>query len=223
MSQDIDEATPCIHPARMSEAWTFSAVILGAGRSSRMGRPKLLLPWGNTTVIGHLITQWTRLGAEQVAVVCQPDDAALHAELDRLKFPAAQRIPNPDPDRGMFSSLQCAASWDGLKPVVDSVALALGDQPHLSTETLSEIVAFAQRHPEKICQPARAGHGRHPVFLLFAIFREIANSTAGTLKQFLAGHSAKLELLEMDDPGLDLDLDRPEDYQRAMDLSRTGL
>ena len=206
------------HLAWMSGAWTFSAVILGAGRSSRMGRPKLLLPWGDTTVLGHLLAQWTRLGAVQIAVVCQPGDAALHAELDRLRFPAGQRIPNPDPDRGMFSSIQCAARWDGWKPEVRSVALALGDQPHLAAATLKEIVGFARRHPGKICQPGRAGHGRHPVFLPVAILREIANSTAETLKQFLAGRSVDLELLEMNDAGLDLDIDRPEDYQRAVDL-----
>ncbi len=185
-----------------------------------MGRPKLLLPWGETTVLGHLLSQWTRLGAGQIAVVCQPGDTALHTELDRLQFPAVQRIPNPDPDRGMFSSIQCAARWDGWKAEVKSIALALGDQPHLSLALLEEILGFARRHPGKICQPGRAGHGRHPVFLPVTNFREIATSNAETLKQFLAMHSADLELLEMNDPGLDLDLDRPEDYQRAVDVFR---
>ena len=41
----------------------IGVIILGAGASSRMGRPKLLLPWGDTSVIGHLIRQWQALGA----------------------------------------------------------------------------------------------------------------------------------------------------------------
>ncbi len=47
----------------------FGVIILGAGASSRMGTPKLLLPWRDTTIIGHLISQWRELGAAQIAVV----------------------------------------------------------------------------------------------------------------------------------------------------------
>lgn len=200
----------------MPESWTFSTVILGAGHSSRMGRPKLLLPWGDTTVLGHQVRQWTRLGARQVAVVCQPGDAAMNAELDRLQILVEWRISNPDPDRGMFSSIQCAARWDGWNGGVKAIALALGDQPHLSTELLSRTLHFAQAHPDRICQPSRAGHGRHPVLIPLPCFRELAASTASTLKDFLASHAAEIELLELDDPSLDLDLDQPEDYEQAL-------
>src|SRR5437868_3705961 len=89
----------------------FGTIILAAGRSRRMGQPKLLLPWGRTSVLGHLIEQWNRLGAEQLAVVSAADDAAIHAELERRGFPSKNRIYNPDPDRGMFSSIQSAANW----------------------------------------------------------------------------------------------------------------
>src|SRR5689334_5757311 len=87
--------------------YSLAVVILAAGRSSRMGQPKLLLPWGNTTILGHLVGQWTFLGAKQIAVVCRLDDAAMNAELNRLNFPERSRIVNPDPERGMFSSIQC--------------------------------------------------------------------------------------------------------------------
>src|SRR5271169_6647644 len=89
----------------------LGVVILGAGASSRMGRPKLLLPWKDTTIVGHLIRQWRGLGARQIAVVHRPGDAPLAAELDRLDFPAKDRIVNPQPERGMFSSIVCAAEW----------------------------------------------------------------------------------------------------------------
>src|SRR4051794_27970695 len=89
----------------------IGAVILAAGRSRRMGKPKLLLPWRGTSVLGHLITQWQRLELGQIAVVCGADDALVHGELDCLGFPQTQRILNPDPDRGMFSTIQCAAKW----------------------------------------------------------------------------------------------------------------
>ena len=108
----------------------LGVVILGAGASSRMGRPKLLLPWKDTTVIGHILRQWRELGARQIAVVHRPDDAPLAAELDRLGVPAHDRIENPTPELGMFSSIVCAANWSGWRTEISSWAIALGDQPH---------------------------------------------------------------------------------------------
>jgi CTP:molybdopterin cytidylyltransferase MocA len=51
-----------------------------------MGKPKLLLPWRGTTVIGHLLSQWQELGAAQIAIVLRVNDSTLKAELDRLIF-----------------------------------------------------------------------------------------------------------------------------------------
>src|SRR5229473_6847631 len=89
----------------------FGVIILAAGRSTRMGRPKLLLPWGPTSILGHLIQLWQGLGAAQVVVVHAADDLVMLAELDRLPFSAYDRVANPDPDRGMFGSILCAARW----------------------------------------------------------------------------------------------------------------
>src|SRR5947209_16030515 len=108
-------------------AFSPGVVILAAGRSSRMGQPKLLLPWGKTSILGHLIGQWTLLGAKQIAVVRSSDDEALNAELNRLNFPERSRIVNPLPERGMFSSIQCAAGWRGWEPILTHWAIVLGD------------------------------------------------------------------------------------------------
>src|SRR6266480_2094593 len=86
-------------------------IILAAGASSRMGKPKLLLSWGKTSVLGHLVTRWQAAGARQIAVVHAVRDQTISGELDRLGVPAANRILNARPERGMFSAIQCAASW----------------------------------------------------------------------------------------------------------------
>src|SRR2546430_7270194 len=86
--------------------FNFGVVILAAGASSRMGKPKLLLPWGDTSVLGYLIGQWEALGAKQIAVVHGTGDKAIGSELDRLGFPVANRIANPQPGRGMFRFIQ---------------------------------------------------------------------------------------------------------------------
>jgi molybdenum cofactor cytidylyltransferase len=192
----------------------LGVVILGAGASSRMGRPKLLLPWRDTTVIGAIVRQWRELGAHQIAVVHRPNDAALVAEFDRLDFPARDRIENPQPERGMFSSIVCAANWRGWTKEIASWALALGDQPHLRTETLRVLLEFAALHPDAICQPDFARHARHPVILPRAAFAALKGSQAESLKDFLKLISLPRVQCSVTDAGLSLDMDTPEDYKR---------
>jgi len=193
----------------------FGVVILAAGASSRMGKPKLVLPWGKTSVLGHLIEQWKQAGG-QIAVVHAAGDQVMDAELNRLDFPVANRIVNPQPERGMLSSIQGAAAWAGWNSGLTHWIIVLGDQPHLRPESLRELIEFAVSHPDKICQPSRRGRPRHPVVLPKEIFEQLKDSRVETLKQFLQDNVSTVALREMDDSGLDLDLDTPADYERAL-------
>jgi molybdenum cofactor cytidylyltransferase len=202
-------------------------VILAAGASRRMGRPKLLLSWGGTTVLGHLLQQWNRLGASQIAIVCAAKAKPLSDELDRLKFPAANRIVNPAPENGMFSSIRCAARWNDWNPELTHWVITLGDQPHLRESTLQTLLDCSARNPDKICQPLRAARRKHPVVLPRGFFNELKNTSAADLKIFLAEHAPDLIGFESDDSGLDFDMDTPEDYERLIArenicLSRRG-
>jgi len=198
----------------------FAVVLLAAGASTRMGRPKLLLPWGDSSVIGHLTGRWRALGAGQIAVVCAAGDVAMQAELDRLEFPAADRIFNPTPSRGMFSSILCAVRWPGWRPEISHWVISLGDQPHVQACTLRALIAFGVAHPTRICQPARAGKPRHPVLLPAGAFRRLSRWTDGTLRGFL--ESEAVALCEVDDAGLEIDLDEPSDYARALALGTSA-
>ena len=201
----------------------FAAVILAAGASVRMGHPKLLLPWGGrSSIIGHLLDLWKQAGAEQITVVCAPDNMALDQELNAVGFPAGQRITNPSPSRGMFSSIQCAAQWTGWNTEVTHWALALGDQPHLLSKTLRGVLEEATRYPNFICQPSRNQRPRHPVVFPAPVWKQLAEARCDSLKNFLADSIVPRRLVEMDDPGLDLDIDDPSDYQKAMKLRAPG-
>ena len=196
----------------------LGVIIPAAGVSARMGRPKLLLPWGETTVVGRLIGQWRELGAAQVGIVCRAEDAGLAAELDRLGFPAGDRIINPQPERGMFSSIQCAAQWAGWRRELGVWAIALGDQPHLRTETLRRLIEFQREHPLKICQPEYEGKAAHPVLLPAWARAELSAVAGGTLKDFLKLFAGRIVQCPVNDPGLRLDMDTPEDYKRVQSL-----
>lgn len=177
----------------------------------------MLLPWGKTSVLGHLISTWQAAGAEQVAVVCAAVDAAIGAELDHLAFPRQNRIYNPSVEAGMFGSILCAARWEGWQPGLSHWVIVLGDQPHLARATLARILNFAKDHPEQVCQPTRFGKKRHPVVMPEAVFRDLGQSACADQKEFLS--SRPVAGFECDDPGLDVDIDRPEDYRQALALA----
>ncbi len=120
----------------------------------------------------------------------------------------------------MFSSIQCAARWSGWQPEVTHWILALGDQPHLRFETLRAMTDFSARHANRVCQPSYQGRPRHPIFLPKNVFLELIASSAAHMKEFLAGQDIVLQ--ELDDPGLNLDIDRPEDYETALRLWSQG-
>jgi molybdenum cofactor cytidylyltransferase len=195
----------------------FGVAILGAGASRRMGRPKLLLPWRGTTVIGHLVRQWRELEATQIAVVLAADNTALATELDRIALPSADRVVNPTPDDGMFSSIRCAAAWPGWAPDLSHVVIALGDQPHVGPDSLRALLTFADAQPDGICQPAFAGRRKHPVVLPRSLLAELPTSPANTLAEFLTANLPRIAAVELDDPGLQFDMDTPADYERLRD------
>jgi molybdenum cofactor cytidylyltransferase len=191
---------------------SLGVVILAAGASSRMGRSKLLLAWRDTTVIGAILSSWRQVGADQIAVVCRADDLALARELDRLDHPRSNRIFNPEPARGMFSSIQSAAAWDGWRAELTHFAIALGDQPHLSTQNLADLAKAAEKNLN-IWQPSHKGHARHPVLFPCARFQELSSTSHRSLKEFLVAHQNSVRLLDASDEALDFDLDTPADYE----------
>jgi molybdenum cofactor cytidylyltransferase len=194
----------------------FAAVILAAGASSRMGRPKLLLPWRGRTVLAHIVDAWQVAGARQIAIVCAAENSALLAELDRIGVKAAERIINPEPSRGMFSSIQCAAHWAGWAEGTTHWAITLGDQPHVEVATLRGVIEHAARNRDSIVQPSYQGRARHPVILPKADWQELAGATEATLKEFLMARQARRSLIEIADPALDCDIDTPADYEEAV-------
>lgn len=179
-----------------------------------MGRPKLLLPWGDTTVIEHALRQWENLHASQIAAIVAAGNPSLPKNIPQ--------ITNPVPDRGMFSSVRCAADWPHWNPALTHFVISLGDQPHLREATLGQLVHAARQQPDRIWQPSHAGRRRHPVVLPRSSFHALRETAAPDLKTFLESFEELRQSVDIDDPGLDIDLDTPEDYERAKRLPGPG-
>lgn len=197
----------------------LGVIILAAGKSERMGSPKMLLRWGGTTVLGHLVETWRSLNAAQVTVVHAINDARIWLEMNRLGILPTNRIGNRNQDEGMFGSIHCAACWDGWDSGLTHFAIALGDQPHLPSGMLRKLLHFAAREANSICQPAHLGRPRHPIILPRQLFERLREFNGATMRDFLELHSDSIRTIEFHEAALDLDLDRPEDYERARKIA----
>jgi CTP:molybdopterin cytidylyltransferase MocA len=116
----------------------------------------------------------------------------------------------------MFSSIRCAARWPGFEPAITHVAISLGDQPQIQPGTLSRLIASVTQDPAHVWQPSFAGRPKHPVILPRPTFTALAQTSCATLREFLTTSHAPRSHIEIDDPSLAIDLDTPEDYQRAL-------
>ncbi len=194
----------------------FLIAILAAGESRRMGHPKLSLAWGGTSILGHLLQQWREAGAGKIVVVHPQDkNAPVLAELDRLGIVAEERIATLAPERGMMGSVITAARRAIQDPSLTHLVIALGDQPHLQTETLRMVLHASETAPEKIVQIVFQGTPGHPVAIPAGLVRELADTPAATLRDFIGLHKERVFDLVCRDSGVLLDIDTPEDYAQA--------
>jgi molybdenum cofactor cytidylyltransferase len=192
----------------------FGVVILAAGASTRMGKCKLLLTWGEKTILTHLLDQWRRTGAAQIVPVIDPSNQPLRKALAHAGFSPSDWIENPAPQLGMFSSLQEASRWTGWLSTLTHWIISLGDQPHIQISTLRLLVDAASENPKHICQPVLNGHTAHPIILPASNFRELAQNDIPDLRTYIRSREAFRLRVAVEDTGVSGDLDTPEDYAR---------
>jgi molybdenum cofactor cytidylyltransferase len=194
--------------------FAFGVVILAAGASTRMGRCKLLLPWGERTILTHLLDQWRSTEAAQIAPVIDPSNQLLRKALAHERFSPLDWIENPSPQLGMFSSLQQASRWTGWLSTLTHWIISLGDQPHIQISTLDLLVDAAGKNPACICQPTFHGRAGHPIILPASNFRELARNDIASLRTYIRAREAFRLRLPVEDPGVSEDLNTPEAYAR---------
>ncbi len=192
-----------------------AAIVLAAGESRRMGRPKMSLPWGNTTVIGQVVQALLQGGASEVVVVTGGNRADLEIALAEL--PAGlnvSQVYNPDFKNGdMVRSLQVGLAR--LDETVDATLVALGDQPQIEARIVGEVIAVYQQVKMALVAPSYQKRRGHPWLVERSLWHELLGERrAGTLREFLTQHSTEIFYVNVDTPTILQDLDTPEDYER---------
>jgi molybdenum cofactor cytidylyltransferase len=179
-----------------------------------MGTPKMLLPWGETTVLGQVIATLAQAGVGEIVVITGGARELVEAEAGRLarNFPL-RCIHNPAHEKGeMLSSLQCGFS--ALGEQVGAALVALGDQPQISASAVLKVVASSTTSKARLIVPSYNMRRGHPWLVRRSLWMQIlALTPEQTLRDFLSANAAEIEYVETDATILK-DLDTPESYQR---------
>lgn len=190
-----------------------AAVVLAAGRSSRMGQHKLLLPLGGTAIVAHTVAAACASEADPVLVVVGHE-----AERVRVALPPGRHtvVANPDHAQGMASSLRAGIA--ALPQEVAGALVVLGDQPLITAELLDRLIAAAHEHPHGIVAASYEGRRGHPVYFPRRYFSEVqaVRGDEGG-RSVLTRHREALVVVECGDLAPDLDADTPEDYRRLQE------
>lgn len=190
---------------------SVAAVVLAAGRSRRMGRCKLTLPWGNTTLIGQVVATLTQAGAAPVLVVTAPP---WHHEVLAVLAgtPAQVTVYHPQDPEAMLLTVQ----W-GLRHLPDTTVatfIALGDQPHIPVHVPQTLMATYQATGAAIVVPTHQGRKGHPWLVDRRLWPDLLRlPPAATLRDFLRQHQEHLHPVPVDTPAIHWDMDTPQDYR----------
>ena len=190
-------------------------LILAAGRSSRMGRSKALLPHadGTTTFLAHAIQTCRAAGAEPILVIGRASDSSVRevAEALHVRF-----VPNPDPDRGQLSSLLVGLDEADRAFAATAIMVLPVDVPLITADGVRAVLTRAQDGRETIVRTAFGDRHGHPVLFKREVFGELrmADPAAGA-RAVVRADPARVADVAVDEPAALADVDTPEDYHRA--------
>lgn len=192
------------------------ALLPGAGASRRMGRPKLLLPYRDGTIVGAVVEALRGGGVSKIVLVTSPGDEDLRAWAREAGVLAAV---NQDPGRGMLSSIREGIA--ALGEIREILLVSPADLPALRSETVAALVRRMEETGAHLAMPVYRGKRGHPLAIAPALIPEIDTLDPDVgLRQLRDRHEDRLLEMEVEDAGVVLDVDTPEEYAR---ISKTPM
>jgi molybdenum cofactor cytidylyltransferase len=189
-------------------------LVLAAGAASRFGGGKLLATIGGRPVLQHVLDALAQAGVGEVVVVLGDDAGAIERA---ITWRDEARVVNPDPGRGLASSLQ--VGFEAVPATAAAVLVALGDQPLVSAEVIGALLAAPARRGRPITIPVYEDErGRNPVLVRRPAFGLVAEATGDRgLGPVLAAHPDLVA--EIPVAGTNPDVDTTDDLARAIEAS----
>ncbi|SRR5258706_11475374 len=195
----------------------ITAIILAAGKSTRMGSPKMLLPWGDITVIEHVIAVFSKSGVKDILVVtgsARKEVETIVAEC-RKKY-SVRSVFNENYAAGdMLTSIQC-----GLRHLTEenigAAMIGLGDQPQVEERSVRVLLEVFLRSQSPLVVPSFQMRRGHPWLITRSLWNEvIQKEPSQTPRDFLNAHSHDIQYVNVDNPSILADLDTPEEYDAS--------
>ncbi len=186
-----------------------SAILLAAGESKRMGKPKQLMPLGKTTILEQTIDNLLNSRVEEVIVVL-----GYRAEemIKTIAHRPVNIVVNPIYHQGMSTAIVT-----GLNLVDDkarAVMLALADQPFIDSQTINRLIDEFGNHTKGIVVPTYQGKRGHPVIFAIKYKGELLGLKGDVGgKQMLKDHPDDILEVVADSPSINIDIDNIGDYR----------
>jgi molybdenum cofactor cytidylyltransferase len=191
----------------------LAAVILSAGASSRMGRPKALLPYREGTFLEHLIavTRHPRIGVTRIVLGAGAEVIRTVAKLDPSII-----VLNTEWEQGQLSSI-CAGLRNLEGVGIDGIILCPVDHPLVSARLVDELVERFYEDKKVIVLPTYKGRRGHPVIFSNELFGELLAAPADKgARAIVWAHAADVLEVPTDEEGVVLNINDPEMLKRAV-------
>ncbi len=187
----------------------IGAIILGAGRSQRMGQPKLVLSWGNTTVVGQIVNTLQSAGVATITVITGAARELVEIALAGL---AVKTVHNPEYAASeMLASLKLGLAAQTKS--TQAVLVVLGDQPGIQENVVRSVMqGFVETHARLVVPSYQKRRG-HPWLVQRELWGEILDlPTEKTLRDFLNQHGKEIAYVDVETASILKDIDTPQDY-----------
>jgi len=186
-------------------------LLLAAGLSVRMGTPKPLLPWCDSTLIEYQVAQLRAAGAGEIIVVLGHEAGVVEPYAERV---GARVVLNPDYREGRANSLRAGAG--AVQASCDALVVLNVDQPRPS-EIIAGLLEQHQARQDLITVPIYRGQRGHPLVLDASLLQELRNVQENTqgLRAVIARNQSNVGERAFDSSLVLLDINTPADYKAA--------
>lgn len=186
----------------------ISAIFLAAGESKRMGKPKLLLPFNDSTILEQSVDNLLNSRVDEVIVVVGNRAREM---TEKLAKRPVKIVVNPAYREGMSTSIVKGLSMVDRKTL--AIMLVLADQPLIDKETINKLIETFLSHDKGIAIPAYQGKRGHPI-IFSAKYKEELQELKGDAggRQIIRGHPDDVLEVAVNSPSINIDIDTTENY-----------